>query len=134
MTNETETETARAMIAVLSAEPPAAMVALALQHLPENTALACRTAALGCAMQGFALDLSERDRECEPAGMMVDHFDTWLNRKGDTMLRIWSLHFACLMLADRGEEIGASPITDAASWLYLWFTEGKLRRPMLGYS
>lgn len=133
MSNESETETARAMIAVLSAEPPAAMVALALQRMHDDPVTARRMAALGCALQGGTIDLSAERRQDEPAAETAVAFEKWLEGHGGGDLEPWilSLHFASLMLA--GDAVGDDAVTEAAGWLQHWFARGKTKRPLGGY-
>ena len=127
----TETELPAGVLAMLVAEPPANLLALALRWVPVDAGQACRIAALGCALMRSGVDLTVKRPADEPAMQIAEHYREWLRNTrdtsaGETALRIYSLHFALQMTPP--ETVPAS-VVKAAAMLRNWFAEGLMRRP-----
>lgn len=116
-------------LAVLLADPPVALLVLALRWLPGSAERARRAAAMGCAMQVESVDLTERRPDKEPGGKSAELFLEWLASKAadleDLPLRIWSLHLACGLAA---ADYPAEEVLKVAVRLHLWFSVGELRK------
>lgn len=118
------------LLDLLAAEPPAALIALALRQAAADPGVACRMAALGCALQAGPLDLTVKHPNGEPAAELAVRLEDWLAKvPADKELGIWCLHFACLMT---GPENSADHVTDAAGWLHRWLSQGKSRARLFG--
>ena len=129
-----------AMIAMLLAEPPASLLGLALRWVPADPLIACRIAALECALMKAPLNPAARKPENEPAAKLLTEFEEWLRPGKDaaaelTALRIYSLWFACQLtpppMPGTTDADARRQLTDAAGLLVRWFEDGKLRRPGL---
>lgn len=118
------------LLDLLAAEPPAAMLALALRYATSAPDVACNLAALGCAAQAEALDLTARRARDEPAAKAAVTLAEWLAKvPGDKELGIWCLHLATLMTRPDGD---VAQVEIAADWLHRWFSDGSTRRPVFG--
>jgi hypothetical protein len=125
------------LTAMLLAEPPADFLGLALRWLPVDQAIACRLAALACALLKAPLNPAAANPEDQPGAKILTEFEQWLRPGKDTTvqrtaLRIFCLHFACQPPPPppgTKDAAALKQIITAADWLLRWAENGKTRRP-----